>query len=418
MIRFTLLQEENTMKKFLLLWAVLAIAMLPALIASAGEEIKESLTLRVGEQKVYSGANISKVSPGDQRIASVVTSEDQNQIIVKAMAKGQTNLVMFAKDGNKITVAITVVALDPSKVIAELQDALKDIEGIKIRMVGEDKVVIDGQVFTEKDLKRCEKVAAWYGDMVKLLVEFNDAYIPMKENIDVEFNLVEMNKKALGSVGVNWDDLLAVSASTALTALTSGGGLVGQVGISSTFGTAINIMVGDGTAKILKKNDVIVQSGQEGKWFAGGTFYVRNITQNTSTVQGIDYGTGITVTPKIDRLKNMLIKVDAEISELDASNVVDGIPGLTKRKLTTQVTMKEADTLLLAGVISRVSGEDIQKVPGLGSIPILGWLFKSKSYQTGVTDAIIFVTPKIISAESETSNKRIESMQGSYDKKK
>lgn len=379
------------------------------------EERQESLTLLVGQQKVFSGQGVKKISVGDPRIASVVTSQDQKEIIVKALQKGQTHVIMITSREDKITIALTVLAIDPQKIKTELEAALKGVEGIEIHLIGEDKVVIDGEVFTERDLKRCEKVAGWYGDMVKLLVEFNDAYIPMKENIDVEFNLVEMNKKELGTIGVNWDDMLSIAAAADLVALTTGGGFTGQVGITSGFGTALNVMVGDGTAKILKKNNVVVQSGIEAKWFAGGTFYVRNITQDTSTVVGIDYGTNIIVTPKIDRLKNMLIQVQAEISELDASNVVDGIPGLTRRELQSQVTMKEGDTLLLAGVIDRVSGEDIKKVPGLGSIPVLGWLFKSKSYQTGITDAIIFVTPKVISADGDSSTGRIDSMMGKYD---
>lgn len=405
------------MKKIFLLIIALAIV-IPSVIAIAASDVNETLTLVVGQQKIYSGKNIKSVSIGDKKVASVITSKDQSKIVVKARAKGQTHLVMFKKSGEKITVAIIVLAIDPKKVKGEIEDALKGIEGITIRTLGDDKVLIDGQVFTEKDLTRCKKVAGWYGDMVKLLVEFNDAYIPMKKNIDVEFNLIEINKKALGNIGINWDDMLAIGATATLGAPIPTGGFTGKVGITTNFGNALNIMVGDGSAKLLKKHNVVVQSGIEAEWFAGGTFYVKNITQNTSTVEPIDYGTRIIVTPKIDRLNNMLIICQAEISEMDPSNVVDGIPALTKRKLRSQVTMKEGDTLLLSGVIDRISGNDVQRVPFLGKIPILGWLFKSKSYQTGVTDAVFFVTPKVIAAASESSNKRIKNMMSSYDKAK
>ena len=176
-------------------------------------------------------------------------------------------------------------------------------------------------------------------------------------------------------------------------------------------------MVGNGDAKVYDTHRVITVSGQPAEYFVGGEFGTRNITQDTSSVVWKKYGTKFVVTPEIDSLNNMRIKIDSEISELSGVSV-DGIPALNTRKINTIVRIKEGQTIALGGFIKRIKSQDIQKVPGLGSVPVLGALFRSKNYQNGVTDGVIFITAKRISAEDQEMKQMIDKPLKEFHKEK
>lgn len=361
----------------------------------------EDLTLAMGQQKVLSGAGVTSVSSGNPRVVDISIPEDQSKVILRAVGAGTTEVSLIMQDGSTVNYMVTVLANDPTKVKNEVAALLDGVEGISLKVVG-NRVIIDGEVLTENDNNRIEKVMSLYGEQVVKFAEFKQAYLPMEDNVMVEFNVVEVNTSNMGDYGIDWNKAiqgLGVNYNYGRD-LVAGAVTGSTLGLVSNFAGALSLMVGNGHAKVYDTHRVITVSGNPANYYVGGEFGVKNITQTTSTVEWKEYGTKFDVTPVVDTLGNMRITIDSEISELSGT-MVDGVPSLKKNRVNTVVRIKEGETIALGGYIKRVKSEDISKVPGLGSIPVLGGLFSSKQYQNGQTDGVIFITAKRITAEDQ-----------------
>ncbi len=376
----------------------------------------QEFTLVVGKQKVLPATGVKSVSSGNPSIVRIVIPKDQSKIILKAVHAGTTTITLIKQDGSTEEITVNVIAHDPQKIKREVEQLLDGVEGIEIKVVG-DKVIIDGEILTEKDNKRIDKVLKLYGNQVVKFAEFNRAYLPKEDNILIEFNFCEVNTNKMGNYGINWNQAIKPLQINYQKDFGSGDVLKSTIGIVSNFGQALNIMVGNGDAKVYDTHRVITVAGQPAEYFAGGEFGTRNVTQNTTSVVWKQYGTKFKVTPEIDSLNNMRIKIDAEVSELSGVTV-DGIPALNTRKISTIVRIKEGQTIALGGFIKRIKSQDIQKVPGLGSIPVLGALFRSKNYQRGITDGVIFITAKKIKAEDQEMKQMIDKPLQEFHKEK
>ncbi|NOZ12567.1 MAG: hypothetical protein GXO69_02840 [Acidobacteria bacterium] len=378
----------------------------------------EDITLALGQQKVLSGAGVTSVSAGNPSVVAISIPKDQSKVILRAVGVGSTQVSLIMKNGATQTYMVTVIAKDPNKIKSEVASLLAGIEGIKLKVVG-DRVIIDGQILTKNDNDRINKVISLYGDQVVKFAEFKQAYLPKEDNILVEFNVVEVSNQKKGDYGINWDKAihgLSVNYNYQKNLVT--GAVMGStLGIVSNFAKALSLMVGNGDARVYDTHKVITIAGKPATYYAGGEFGVRNITQQTSTVEWKQYGTKFNVTPEIDSLGNMRITIDAEISSL-AGVMSNGVPSLKTEKIKTSVRIKEGQTIALGGFIKRIKSEDVSKVPGIGSVPVLGALFRSKQYQNGRTDAVVFITAKRITADSQENKQMIDKPLQEFNKEK
>jgi type II secretory pathway component GspD/PulD (secretin) len=109
----------------------------------------------------------------------------------------------------------------------------------------------------------------------------------------------------------------------------------------------------------------------------------------------------IKITPQINKISNFVkMKVEAKLDSLDPSAVPQALQnqtfGTQSRTATTTVVVADKDTVVLGGLTRDVETETVKKIPILGDIPILGWLFKSSQAQKTKTNLLVFLTPRII----------------------
>lgn len=118
----------------------------------------------------------------------------------------------------------------------------------------------------------------------------------------------------------------------------------------------------------------------------------------SNNVQYISTGITLTVTPTINADGRITLQINPTVSQPSAvaAAAAGGAPGIDARTANTTVLVKDAETIVLGGLISDSVSNVVSKVPLLGDIPILGWLFKKKSLQRTRTELLIFVTPKIL----------------------
>jgi pilus assembly protein CpaC len=232
--------------------------------------------------------------------------------------------------------------------------------------------------------------------------------------IQLDVKLMEVDSAAATRAGLRWGESLPLRAEGSIGAPIAirGGGVrpwTGALSIASNFDNVLQIMSRDGLARLLSNPVLITKNGTEATFLAGGEIPVAvNQGLGHATVEWKKHGIILKFLPKVDAYGNVLLTLDAESSELDPSHGITGsdgnTPALITRRTTNEVNLVAGETLILAELVTRKDAKTVERVPGLGSIPILGELFKSRSFQDDQTRFFVFVTPRIMKPGDTTDD--------------
>jgi pilus assembly protein CpaC len=172
------------------------------------------------------------------------------------------------------------------------------------------------------------------------------------------------------------------------------------------FNLALDAAKQEGLARILAEPTLTTLSGQEAKFISGGEFPIP-VPQglNTITIDFKQFGVAVKFLPVVLNSGHINLTLNVSVSELASNNTVTlavpgtsstfTIPSLTERSATGVVELSDGQTIGLAGLLSETTSSTITRFPGLGSIPVLGALFRSQSYQKGETELVILITPRL-----------------------
>jgi Flp pilus assembly secretin CpaC len=156
----------------------------------------------------------------------------------------------------------------------------------------------------------------------------------------------------------------------------------------------INSMIGKGYARILARPKVVAMSGEKAKFLVGGSIPIRLYdVYGGSTVQWKEHGIKLTLEPRLDQNGAMSSRVEVEVSSLDWANQVDGIPALSTRSVETNIWLKPSESAIIAGLIQKNKSENLNRTPIVGYIPILNWLFRSKTSKEDESELVIIIMP-------------------------
>jgi hypothetical protein len=151
----------------------------------------------------------------------------------------------------------------------------------------------------------------------------------------------------------------------------------------------------------------VAESGKEASFLAGGEFPIP-VAQASGggtsiSIQFKEFGIRLNFTPVVngDRVH---LKVRPEVSALDFSNAITlqgfRIPALSTRRTETEIELNDGQTFAIAGLLNNTMNSTMQKIPGIGDIPILGLLFRSKAAQKNRTELVVMITPHILRNDS------------------
>ncbi len=172
------------------------------------------------------------------------------------------------------------------------------------------------------------------------------------------------------------------------------------------FNLALDAAKQQGLARILAEPTLTTLSGQEAKFVSGGEFPIP-VPQGFSavTIDFKQFGVAVKFLPVVLNSGHINLTLNVSVSELASNNTVTlavpgtsstfTIPSLTERSATGVVELSDGQTIGLAGLLSETTSSLITRFPGLGSIPVLGALFRSQSYQKGETELVILITPRL-----------------------
>ena len=164
-------------------------------------------------------------------------------------------------------------------------------------------------------------------------------------------------------------------------------------------------MEAKGVARRLAEPDLIALSGDTASFLAGGEYPVPSVQSSSGTTpvittQYYPYGVQLTFVPTVLANGIINLRLNPSVSELDYKNVViiagTAIPAITKREARTVIELRDGQSFAIAGLLQSDNSRDINQVPWLGSVPVLGALFSSKAYQQNETDLVVIVTPHLV----------------------
>ena len=280
-------------------------------------------------------------------------------------------------------------------------------------------VFLEGSVESEQELHKAELITKAMGEEVENLL-----VIGVKRMILSEVQFVEVRRSSKDRVGVKYPTDLTGTATLSVNLMrqfapvpTADNSARATVTGSSDF--ALGFQANDGHARLLAQPRLVCASGEQAEFLAGGEVPIPLVTANHVSVEYKQYGVILKLRPTADRKGHIQNELEAEVSEVDTSVAVSvggavSVPGFRTRKVKTNVTVRHGETIVLSGVFSHDEQKFVSKVPGLGNIPILGELFKNRAFDASKRELLIFVTPRIVSPDSERIRSAIEDIKTSY----
>jgi pilus assembly protein CpaC len=185
-------------------------------------------------------------------------------------------------------------------------------------------------------------------------------------------------------------------------------------------GVLIKALQTRGLFQSLAEPNLVAESGKEASFLAGGEFPIP-VAQagggNAITIEFKEFGVRLNFTPTVDG-DRIHLKVRPEVSTLDFANGIQlngfRVPALVSRRTSTELELRNGQTFAIAGLLNNSMTSTMTKIPGIGDIPILGYLFRSKAAQKNRTELVVMITPQLLQEGSVGVTRDLPRMREPY----
>jgi pilus assembly protein CpaC len=386
--------------------------------------INKSRTIRL--QQPFSTAVV-----GAPEIADVRPVSDR-VIYVLAKKIGTTNLIAF--DNDKRPIGVLDIEVTPDT--AALQQRISSAGGRGVRVSSSNgQFVLSGKVASAVTADQAVSIAKSFavegggqgGTAVNVV---NAISIAPSQQVMLKVRFLEVFRQAGRDLGVNWyvgnrNNRGFQTGMTPLVGSSAGVPLFGTLETlasgSAPFGVALANLVNKGTTvdvmidalenkgliRRLAEPDLVALSGDTAAFIAGGEFPVPVIqpgsaggNQSTVTIEYKPFGVQLTFSPTVLSDGIINLRLAPSVSELDFTNavVIGGtqVPSLIKREARTTIELRDGQSFAIAGLLQSHDKRNVQQLPWVGNVPVLGQLFRSNDYQKDETDLVVIVTPHLV----------------------
>lgn len=378
------------------------------------------LELQVGEVRVLAVPDVARVAVGDGHVLNAVTTEEK-EVIVFARNEGSSALQIWSANGVRHGYQVDVAPEGARQTQQELRQVLERIPNAQVSAVG-DKLVVEGDNLSDGDRRRLAELAQRYPQ----LVDFT-SQVGWDRMVLLDVEVVEVPRSQLRELGVRWDTetqgglnagFAWEGASSRLEMRPAENPLMlpfpatlaaGYFGANALLSARIKAMAQTGEAVVLAQPQLLARSGATAEFLAGGEVPYSTVDANGNTNTAFKpYGVSLRITPQIEGNDVVRSRIEVEVSSIDPALSIPTGPSLKTRRAATEFNVRSGQTLVLAGFLSREMSENVDAVPGLGSIPVLGELFRSTRYQKRETELAIFVTPRVVGSNQVQLAQRIK----------
>ena len=383
-------------------------------------------------QVIRSDRPYAKALIGSPDIADVLPLTDSS-LYVLGKKMGTTSLTLY--DRNNMLIAVVDVIVGPDVITLRRQlSELMPVEGIGAR-ISNDSIVLEGVVPDAVAADRAVQIAESYapGKVINLLS------IGSSQQVMLEVRFSEIKRSALKNLGVSWffgsdggklDGVIGGGASVrpltdpdtgeiigsqkTIEAVQGSYGIVSRAfrALGSNFEVQLDALERKGAVTTLAEPTLVALSGETASFLAGGEFPVP-VIQNSGgggggaggassaiTVEWKPFGVSLAFTPTVlaDGVINMVVAPEVSSIDPSAAIVISGltIPGIQTRRAKTTIELRDGESFALAGLLRRDFQDTVRQIPLLGSIPIIGSLFRSSGFNKEETELVMIVTPRLV----------------------
>jgi pilus assembly protein CpaC len=386
-------------------------------------------------EDIRTDQNFANITVGDPDIADVSPLTDHSLSILGKKI-GTTRVTVYDADHKPVGIFDVEVSYDISRLAAEIGHFTGG--GIKVSSIN-GRILLSGTSPDAATLDKAVQIAAQFGPD-----PINTVQVMQPQQIELEVRFIEVDRNAGRDLGVQWNafgnSVLAntgsglpasqlpitqpggsfqqpgttvgganvagsalpispVVAAGVLSGAAPFGFLVGQ--LTNKLQVEVNALESKGAARLLAEPNLVTLSGETASFLAGGQIPIPEVGATGTPSFGFQpYGVGLSFTPTVlhDGVINLIVK--PEVSEIDKTNgvTIGGtfVPGLTTRKASTTLELRDGQSFMLGGLLQSDGTNNIDQLPWVGDLPVLGALFRSTDYQKQETDLVILVTPHIV----------------------
>ena len=403
--------------------------------AAASETAAGDVKLLVGRSTVVDvGAAIARVSLTSADVADAMVTSP-SQLLINGKMPGTISMFVWERGGALKRYEVVV-----QRDLAKLSEQMKQLfpsEQIEVQSNGKN-VVLSGSVSNKDVMEKAVNVATGYVDKREEVVTLLTLQAGASSNqVLLRVRFAEVSRNAVTELGASFfangykdGRWFGRSATQQFPApqWDQDGKLVFSDFLNLFFmdaqnglGGVIKALQNKGLFQSLAEPNLVAESGKEASFLAGGEFPIP-IVQGSGSSMAIsvvfkEYGVRLNFTPTVngDRVH---LKVKPEVSSLDFGNgvVINGfrIPALSTRRTETEIELQNGQTFAISGLINNTMSTTMQKIPGIGDIPILGLLFKSKAAQKDQTELVVMITPEILPNNSRGVTPNLPKLQEPY----
>jgi pilus assembly protein CpaC len=369
----------------------------------------------VGQSRVINfDRPVGRFSVSNPEIAEAVLVTP-DQVLVNGKGFGQVNFIAWEQSGGEYLVFDVYVRANLSLIDSQMR-VLFPKDDIRLSQAN-GSVVMSGSVADIKTASQAQSVVEAAGFKT---VNMLSSPVKAATQVQLQVRVAEVSRNRLKDVGTSY----AYQGSPGTgTYLNSGGGPSSIGEVSGGFlsgalsGRALNMLVmggntlamlrmlqTEGSLRELAEPNLIAMDGQQASFLAGGEFPVPMVQggseKTTVSIMFKEYGVRLNFKPTIIDEDHIRLELEPEVSTIDFANGVkfDGflIPALKTRRAKTGVELRDGQSFALAGLLDNTEIKSLSKVPVLGDIPVLGALFRSKSFQKNETELMFIVTAHVV----------------------
>jgi pilus assembly protein CpaC len=393
-----------------------AAAPVTALNAAPSAMQDNAILLSVGGSRVVNlPAKMSDVVIADPEVVDVHV-RSQNQLYLIAKKPGETTVFATATNGKVLFSGTVRVGNNLTSIDDMLRLAMPGASIAVNKMNG--MVLLTGTIQAPEDAAEAERLTqAFVGKdvtvvsrlrmatplQVMLQVKIAEVSKDLGHKIGTNFSSADRGGgKIGGSIGGGSRDFVTYDSdnnSWTFNNPTDGSYSLGGVArlLGMDIAGALDLAESSGLSTTLAQPNLTALSGETASFLAGGEYpyTVNNGPSSGNSIQFKQYGVQLAFTPTVLADGRISLRVRPTVSSLDFS-VNSDVPALKSRTAETTVELGSGQAFMIAGLLNNETGNTINKVPGLGDIPILGSLFKSRSFQRNETELVIAVTPYLV----------------------
>jgi pilus assembly protein CpaC len=390
---------------------------------------------------------------GAPEIADVLPISDRS-LYVQGKKVGTTNISVFDEGRRLLTVIDVEVTVDTGNLLHKIETST-GTRGIRV-LSNNGQVVLGGEAPNAVAADRAVSVAKGLSPDTPVV---NAMRVAPSQQVMLRVRFLEATRDASRALGVNWfasnpsgtrgvntgsgafavnggNSIISASSSngaggtaSATTATSTGGiplfqtvGTLVGTNVGAPFGVVLANVVNSGSGSVdllisaletkglvrrLAEPDLVALSGDTAAFLAGGEYPVPTVQPGGAgsvpviTTAYQPYGIQLTFSPTVLSNGKINLRLAPSVSELDYTNavIISGftVPALTKREARTTVELRDGQSFAIAGLLQQDTTGNISQIPWLGSVPVLGTLFRSTTFQKHESDLVVIVTPHLVS---------------------